>query len=120
MVAALGGMSERGIIRGEGGAFLPALCGHIGIGDVSILAAPGEVLTRLALPLRGAMPGRHRMIFGLTHETLGYFLPEDEWMTGRNNNYEESVSLGRRAGPALADALLAAVPRPHETARERA
>jgi hypothetical protein len=40
-------------------------------------------------------------------------------MTGRNNNYEESVSLGRRAGPALADALLASVPRP-ETARERA
>ena len=39
-------------------------------------------------------------------DTLGYFLPEDEWMTGRNNNYEESVSFGRRAGVTLADALL--------------
>jgi hypothetical protein len=119
MVAALGGMSERGIIRGEGGAYLPALCGYISIGDVSVLMAPGEVLTRLALPLRGALPGRHRMIFGQAHETLGYFLPEDEWMSGRNNNYEESVSLGRRAGPALADALLASIPPARGRAKER-
>jgi hypothetical protein len=31
-------------------------------------------------------------------------------MTGRNNNYEESVSMGRQAGAALADALLSMVP----------
>ena len=36
---------------------------------------------------------------------LGYFVPGDEWMTGHNNNYEESVSLGKHAGTALADRL---------------
>jgi hypothetical protein len=72
------------------------------------------VLTRLALPLRASMGSRHRMFFGLTHDTLGYFLPEDEWMTGRNNNYEESVSLGKHAGAILADALLAMVPHHQE------
>jgi hypothetical protein len=60
------------------------------------------------------MGARHRMFFGLTHDTLGYFVPEDEWMTGRNNNYEESVSMGRRAGSVLADALLAMVPHRRE------
>jgi hypothetical protein len=69
------------------------------------LAAPGEVLTRLGLPLKASLPGPHRLFLGLTNDTLGYFLPADEWMSGRNNNYEESVSLGREAGPALAAAL---------------
>jgi hypothetical protein len=68
------------------------------------------VLTRLALPLRAAMGAPHRMIFGLAHNTLGYFVPDDEWMSGRNDNYEESVSLGRRASRKLAEELLALVP----------
>lgn len=111
IVAALRGMSERKIIHRDDGSFIASHCGHIGIGGgFEALAAPGEVMTRLALPLRASMGARHRMFFGLTQDALGYFIPEDEWMTGRNNNYEESVSPGKRAGAALADALLQIVP----------
>lgn len=107
IVAALRGISERRIIHRDEGTFIASHCGYVGIGDAfGAVAAPGEVMTRLALPLRNAMDMRHRMIFGLTQDALGYFIPDDEWMTGRNNNYEESVSPGRRAGAALADALM--------------
>jgi len=116
IVAALQGTTERKIVHREGKTYLPTHCGYIKIGDsVQAFAAPGEVLTRLALPLRASMGSRHRLFFGLTHDTLGYFLPEDEWMTGRNNNYEESVSFGKHAGAILADALLSLVPQ-HEEA----
>lgn len=116
LVAALEGMSEREKTHRDGRTFLRTQCGYFRIGEaVEAFAAPGEVLTRLAAPLRASMAAPHRLFFGLTHDTLGYFLPEDEWMApGRNNNYEESVSMGRRAGPALADALLAMVPHSQE------
>jgi len=82
--------------------------GYLRIGEaLQGLAAPGEVLTRLALPLKSSLPGPHRLFLGLTNDTLGYFVPEDEWMTGRNNNYEEYVSSGRQAAPALEAALQA-------------
>ncbi|MEX2247869.1 MAG: hypothetical protein WEC75_14435 [Dehalococcoidia bacterium] len=112
MVAALASMSERSLVHRDGKTSVLTHAGYLRIGDdVEAFAAPGEVLTRLGLPLRGALTARHRLFLGLAHDTLGYFVPEDEWMTGRNNNYEESVSLGRRAGLTLADALLALVPR---------
>lgn len=111
IVAALGGISERKLVQREGRTFLPTHCGYLAIGgDVEAVAAPGEVLTRLALPLRATMRAPHRLFLGLTHDTLGYFIPEDEWMTGRNNNYEESVSMGRRAGAVLAEALTSLMP----------
>jgi len=59
----------------------------------------------LALPLKSSLSAPNRLFLGLTYDSLGYFLPEDEWMTGRNNNYEESVSVGRQAGPLLATTL---------------
>jgi hypothetical protein len=112
IVAGLELMSERRLVRREGRTYLPTLCGYLRIGGaVEAYAAPGEVLTRLALPLRASLGARHRLFLGLAQDTLGYFIPEDEWMTGRNDNYEESVSMGKHAGAALADALLALVPR---------
>jgi len=117
IVAALAGMADRRFVRREGRTYLPTQCGYVSIGgDLEAIAAPGEVLTRLALPLRASMGARHRLFLGLTHDTLGYFLPEDEWMTGRNSNYEESVSMGKQAGAVLADALLAMMPHHREGA----
>ncbi|HYM16263.1 MAG TPA: neutral/alkaline non-lysosomal ceramidase N-terminal domain-containing protein [Dehalococcoidia bacterium] len=115
IVAALAGISERRLVHRDGGTFLPTHCGYLAIGGgLEALAAPGEVLTRLALPLRASMTAPHRLFLGLTHDTIGYFVPEDEWMTGRNSNYEESVSMGRRAGPTLAQALLRLMPHRQE------
>jgi hypothetical protein len=113
--AALQGMTERTLVHRDMRTYVATHCGHVSVGHhLEAIVAPGEVLTRLALPLRGAMGSRHRMFFGLTHDTLGYFIPEDEWRTGRNGNYEESVSLGHHAGSVLADVLLSLVPRHRE------
>ena len=71
----------------------------IHLGDVTLLTAPGEVTTRLARRLEGA-----DFLLGLTHDSLGYLIPRDEWQTGRNENYEESVSLGPQAGERYAAA----------------
>ena len=40
------------------------------------------------------MTAPHRMVLGLTGDALGYFIPSDEWMTGLNDDGEESISLG--------------------------
>jgi len=116
LVAALAGMGERRIERRDGRSYVATHCGYLRIGGVEAYCAPGEILTRLGLPLRASLGGRHRMLFGLTHDTLGYFVPEDEWMSGRNNNYEEGVSMGRRAAAALDAALRALAPRAEEAA----
>ena len=62
------------------------------------LAFPGESLTRNGLEIKAAMKAPHRVILGNTGDALGYFVPSDEWQTGKNDNYEESVSLGKTAG----------------------
>lgn len=61
-------------------------------------AFPGEPLTRLGLDIKAAMKAPHRLILGNTGDALGYFIPGDEWMIGKNDNYEEQVSLGSSAG----------------------
>ncbi len=111
IVAALEGISERRLVHRDGKTYLPTQCGYLRVGgDVEAFCAPGEVLTRLALPLRASLGARHRLFLGMAQDTLGYFLPEDEWMSGRNRSYEESVSTGKHAGTVLADALLSLVP----------
>lgn len=111
LVAALEGMTQRGLMRRGLQTFVQTRCGLIMFGsDFEAILAPGEVLTRLGLVLRASVGSRHQMFFGLAHDTLGYFVPADEWMSGRNDNYEERVSMGKHAAGALADALLAIVP----------
>lgn len=106
IVAALAMVSEQGIVRRGGLPHVPTRVAALGLGPtVRGLTAPGEALTRLALPIKELLDSPHRLFLGLTYDSLGYLLPTDEWMTGRNNNYEESVSLGPRAGPTVADAL---------------
>ncbi len=106
MHAAVRGMRERTLVaRGEK-TFLETMCSYARVGDVEIISAPGEMMTRLALPLRASLKAPHRMILGLTHDSLGYFIPQDEYMTGRNNNYEESVSMGFPAGALLSEKLV--------------
>jgi hypothetical protein len=62
------------------------------------LAFPGESLTRLAEPILEHMKAPFRLFLGLNGDTLGYFVPSDEWEDGRHKGYEESVSTNRFAG----------------------
>ncbi len=106
VVAALAMVAEQGIVRRGGLPHVPTRVAAFSLGPtVKGLTAPGEALTRLALPIKELLDSPHRLFLGLTYDSLGYLLPTDEWMTGRNNNYEESVSMGPRAGPTVADAL---------------
>jgi len=63
-----------------------------------IVAFPGESLTRNGLPIKDAMGAPYKAVLGNANDALGYFVPSDEWMTGLNDDYEESVSLSEDAG----------------------
>lgn len=62
------------------------------------LAFPGESLTRNAEPILEHMKAPFHLFLGLSGDTLGYFVPSDEWEDGRHKGYEESVSTNRFAG----------------------
>jgi len=74
--------------------------------QVQGVAFPGESLTRNGLAIKEAMNAPHKMILGNTGDALGYFIPSDEWQTGLNDDYEESVSLGKTAGDTARDVIV--------------
>jgi len=74
--------------------------------QVQLVAFPGESLTRNGLAIKEKMTAPHRMLLGNTGDALGYFIPGDEWQTGKNNNYEETVSLGKTAGDTARDKIV--------------
>jgi hypothetical protein len=105
--AGLGLIAEHPVFVRSGEPFLRTRVSRLRVGEgLDLLAAPGEVLTSLGVSLRERMAAPATMFFGLTNDSLGYFVPPDEWMSGRNDNYEESVSLGPLAAPALERAAL--------------
>ena len=82
-------------------------------GGLQLAAFPGESLTRNGLEVKQAMTAppcwRGGMVLGLTGDALGYFIPSDEWMTGLNDDYEESISLGMTVGDTSRDAMAAMI-----------
>lgn len=73
--------------------------------SVSLVTIPGEAVTRLGLNIKELMPAGLKLIVGQTNGSLGYIIPEDEWQTDRNGNYEESVSLGKEAATRMMAAI---------------
>jgi hypothetical protein len=69
------------------------------------VAFPGEPLTRLGLAIKEHMLAPHKLVLGNTGDALGYFVPSDEWQTGKNDNYEETVSMGKTAGDTARDKI---------------
>lgn len=69
-------------------------------------AFPGESLTRNGLPIKAEMKAPAKMFFGLMGDTLGYFVPADEWKTKRHDEYEESVSMNKTAGENASKSML--------------
>lgn len=83
------------------------------LGDTAIFFMPGEVLPRLGLAYKEEMRSagiRHAVLAGLANDELGYILPADDFIFPENpfepgEHYEESMSVGIEAGPALSAAL---------------
>lgn len=74
-----------------------------------LLTGPGEILPRLGFAgkrmLRG-VGGETVAIIGLANDELGYILPEQDFAYPLNpfrpgDHYEETMSVGKQAGPAL-------------------
>ncbi len=100
--AGLGMMAEHPVFVRDGEPHMRTRVSRLRIGDgLDALAAPGEVLTSLGVSLRRRLTAPATMFLGLTNDSLGYFVPQDEWMSGRNDSYEETVSLGPQAAPSL-------------------
>lgn len=77
--------------------------------QVQGVAFPGESLTRNGLAIKEVMKAPHKIILGNTGDALGYFIPSDEWQTGKNDDYEETVSLGKTAGDNARDNINAMI-----------
>jgi hypothetical protein len=78
---------------------------------VQSVVFPGESLTRNGLAVKNQMKSPFKLWLGLTGNTLGYFVPSDEWKVGRHKNYEESISLDKHVGDRARDALLEIISR---------
>lgn len=82
---------------------------------VEAVTVPGEALTQLGLEVRTAIGGEYQCLLGETGNTMGYLVPRDEWNSGRNGSYEETVSLGYHTAPLYRDAVSRLYPHLSET-----
>jgi len=104
------GLLDYDVTTLDGGLGISTQAAYFRLGtEVQAVAFPGEALTRTGLDIKAPMTAPYHLWLGLTTDTLGYFVKADEWMTGRNGNYEESVSMGlgaaERAIQLLTDAV---------------
>jgi len=93
------------------GALFPASApmGVVRVGDLFLLAVPGEMMAGLGQEIKDAVKvkgAKHPVIAGLANAGLGYILRPEDYLLG---GYEASVSFyGPQMGFAVQDALLAA------------
>jgi hypothetical protein len=83
------------------------------LGGTWFFGVPGELLPALGLDYRRRMKeagGSNAAIISLVNDELGYILPAEAFVPPTNymepgDSYEESMSVGREAGPLLTQAL---------------
>ncbi len=94
----------------DDGLFVTTGATYVRLGtQFQFVTFPGEPLTRTGLEIKDAMDAPHRAILGQTGDSLGYFILSDEWMTGHNDDYEETVSLHPTAGDTATSVLTALI-----------
>jgi hypothetical protein len=76
----------------------------INLGELSILSVPGEIFPSLGFQYKDWMPGKYKMLFGLSNDELGYIMTEKEFADPLYG-YEITVSLGPQTGPLLSAAV---------------
>jgi len=101
---------EIGIVRmRDSSDSLSTTCSYVDLGSAQLICLPGELLPRLGLELKAALPGPGRVLIGLADDELGYILPDDEFVTPTDymhpgHQYEESMSPGPNTGSLVLDA----------------
>jgi hypothetical protein len=76
----------------------------VDLGDAQIIGVPGEVFPALGLKMKGLLRAKHKFLFGLMSDELGYILPE-EYVSRNCYAYEVLMSVGPRTGSLLYEAL---------------
>lgn len=69
--------------------------------DISALMFPGESLSRLGIPIKNQLDTRTKMFFGLADDSLGYFIPSDEYLSIPGRTTEEAASLSPLIGDSI-------------------
>jgi hypothetical protein len=75
--------------------------GGLDIGELQLLAIPGELLPDLGFRAQEKMTGRFKVIVGLANDEIGYIIPAWDYHVGQ---YEEMTGLGPSSGPQVMDA----------------
>ncbi len=106
-IAAALGLLDYSFSDSGDGQSVDATAAYVRLGEeLQIASFPGEPLTRTGLEVKSVMSTPHQAIFGNTGPAFGYLILSDEWMTGRNDDYEETVSLHETAGDLAVEALM--------------
>ena len=123
-IAAKGGLLVNQFVKNNGTYEAVSEVGYCEFGtDVAVALIPGELAPEIAYggvdgadkawdgdewnysSFADAAADRELLVFGVTNDQLGYFLPSNEWHSYLTEN-EEIVSTGRMAGAYIADAYL--------------
>lgn len=71
---------------------------YVRLGSAQMISIPGELLPEVSFEILERMQGYPRLLIGLANDQLGYMIPPHDFRSGE---YEESMSLGPAAAPAI-------------------
>jgi neutral ceramidase len=63
----------------------------LGLGELRIVTIPGEPFSTFQQELETSLPDVPTLFFGLTHDRLGYIVPESDWASFRLHRPEEAA-----------------------------
>jgi hypothetical protein len=83
----------------------------LNVSNAQILTIPGEALPNIGFYLKRKMRGDHQLLFGLTHDALGYIMTKVDFHSFPRYDYISRVSLGEMTGEILLQESLALIER---------
>ena len=95
-------LSQAGVIHRAIGDTVVTEVGVLRIGQLTAVTIPGEALPKIGFALKNAIQSPYKMVWGLANDELGYLIAGEDWQP---NEYEESMSVGPKAGDQITDAL---------------
>ncbi len=73
----------------------------VNVSTAQILTIPGEALPNIGFYLKRKMRGEHQLLFGLTHDALGYIMTKVDFHSFPRYDYISRTSLGEMTGEVL-------------------
>lgn len=90
-------LAQEALVLAEmGDAPIPAEIQVIRIGDVAVVALPGEPFVELGLAIKARSPARYTFVVGYANDWIGYLTTPQAWEEG---GYEVSLGPWTRVGP---------------------